>query len=316
MLTVATWNVENLFLPGGDTGPSSVEVYARKLEYLAATIDGIAVDVVCLQELGGPEPVADLVAAMDNALPHSVLGLPDERGIRVGVMSRYPIVETYDWLEFPDGGLPDVKDPDGSVLTAMGRGAVEVVLDLGDIAPGAKLRVVTAHLKSKILSFPNDRFFPLDEDERARGAGFALMRRAAEAVAVRVELNRWMPRDPDIPVVLAGDLNDGPGAVTTALLAGPEDADPNRPDLGDPYRLYNLADRLPPERSFSRIYRNRRDLIDHILVSRPLLLAGVTADALVDDLIGIDENVVSRRDSVVPDHAMVFARLNWPPPTS
>ncbi|MGH8774504.1 MAG: endonuclease/exonuclease/phosphatase family protein [Jiangellaceae bacterium] len=312
MLTVATWNVENLFLPGGDSGPANVEVYTRKLEYLAATIDGAGADVICLQELGGSEPVTDLVAAMDDALPQLALGVPDERGIRVGVLSRYPIAEAYDWLEFPDGGLPDVKDPDGNILTAMGRGAVEVVLDLGEIVAGAKLRVVTAHLKSRILSFPNDRFFPLDEDERARGAGFALIRRAAEAVAVRVELNRWMPREPDVPVVLAGDMNDEPGAVTTSLLSGPEDGNPNRPDLGDPYRLYNLADRLPADRSFSRIYRNRRELIDHILISRPLLLAGAAADSLVDDLIGIDENVDSRRDAVVPDHAMLYARVNWP----
>jgi hypothetical protein len=83
----------------------------------------------------------------------------------------------------------------------------------------------------------------------------------------------------------------------------PEDGNPNRPDLGDPYRLYNVADRIPTERAFSRIYRNRRELIDHIMISRPLLLAGVTADAFVDDLVGITEDVDSRRDAVRPDHA-------------
>jgi endonuclease/exonuclease/phosphatase family metal-dependent hydrolase len=312
VLTVATWNVENLFLPGGAAGPSSDEVYRVKLAYLSATINAVGPDVICLQELGGEEPLADIVADLGGRMPHNAIGRPDDRGIRVGVVTRHPIVERYDWVDFPEGALSDVPDPDGNLLRAMGRGAVETVLDLSALGSGSRLRVVTAHLKSKLPNFPGERFFPLDEDERARGIGYALTRRAAEAVAVRVQLNRWMPREPDVPVVLAGDFNDEPQAVTTALLAGPEDTNLNRPDLGDPYRLYNLADRLPTARAFSRIYQDRRELIDHVFVSRPLLLAGVTADALVDDLIGITEDVASRRDAVVPDHALVYARINWP----
>ncbi|HEY9375691.1 MAG TPA: endonuclease/exonuclease/phosphatase family protein [Jiangellaceae bacterium] len=309
MVTVATWNVENLFLPGTPDGPSNPDVYARKLAYLTSVIVAAGSDVVCLQEVGGEQPLADLQSALGGVLPYSAIGQPDDRGIRVAVLSRFPITEGYDWVDFPAGGLPAVPDADGNVITAMGRGALETVLTLAD---GRKLRVVTTHLKSKILSFPGDRRYPLDEDERARGAGYALVRRAAEAVAVRVELNTWMPREPDVPVVLAGDLNDEPHAVTTTLLAGPADADPNQPDRFDPYRLYNLADRLPPARAFSRIYRQRRELIDHVLISRKLLLAGVTADAFVDDIVGIDEDIDSRRDAVVPDHAMVFARISWP----
>ena len=107
-------------------------------------------------------------------------------------------------------------------------------------------------------------------------------------------------------------MKDEPNAVTTALLAGPEDSDPNRPDRYDPYSLDSLADRLPPARAFSRIYHRRRERVDHVFVSRPLLLAGLTADSFVDDIVGIDEDLDSRRDAVVPDHAMVFTRINWP----
>ena len=52
--------------------------------------------------------------------------------------------------------------------------------------------------------------------------------------------------------------------------------------------------------------------IDHVFVSRELLLAGVAADAFVDDIVGIDDDLDSRRDAVVPDHAMVFAQISWP----
>jgi endonuclease/exonuclease/phosphatase family metal-dependent hydrolase len=255
VLRVATWNVENLFLPGMDDGPSNEDVYTRKLAYLASVIIDVGADVVCLQEVGGEQPLSDLVSALGGSLPHTAIGQPDERGIRVAVMSRVPITEKYHWVDFPAGALPGVPDPDGNVLTAMGRGAVEIVLTLES---GRRLRVVTTHLKSKLLTFPDDRRYPLDENERARGAGYALLRRAAEAVAVRVELNTWMPREPDVPVVVAGDMNDEPQAVTT------------------------------------------------------MLLAGMAADAFVDDIVGIDDDLDSRRDAVVPDHAMVFARISWP----
>ena len=96
MLTVATWNVENLFLPGGDAGPSSEDVYVRKLAYLAGTIAAVGADLVCLQELGGEEPLADLAAATGGALPHTAIGRPDDRGIRVGLISRFPVLERYD----------------------------------------------------------------------------------------------------------------------------------------------------------------------------------------------------------------------------
>lgn len=126
---------------------------------------GVGADVACLQEVGGEQPLADLVAATAGSLPHSAIGQPDDRGIRVAVIARFPITERYDWVDFPAGGLPEVPDVDGGVLTAMGRGAPETVLALD---AGEQVRVVTAHLKSKILSYPDDRRIPLDENERAR----------------------------------------------------------------------------------------------------------------------------------------------------
>jgi hypothetical protein len=44
---------------------------------------------------------------------------------------------------------------------------------------------VSCHLKSKLLSYPGNRFNPRDEGERARYAGYALALRAAEAITLR-----------------------------------------------------------------------------------------------------------------------------------
>jgi hypothetical protein len=45
--------------------------------------------------------------------------------------------------------------------------------------------LIAAHFKSKLLTFPPNRFSPHDEGERARFGAYALYRRAAEAVTVR-----------------------------------------------------------------------------------------------------------------------------------
>ena len=129
VLRVATWNVENLFLPGTDDGPSNEDVYTRKLAYLASVIIDVGADVMCLQEVGGEQPLADLASALGGSLPHTAIGQPDERGIRVAVMSRSRSPRNTTGSTSPPERCRGSPDPDGNVLTAMGRGAVETVLD-------------------------------------------------------------------------------------------------------------------------------------------------------------------------------------------
>ncbi len=66
MLTVATWNVENLYRPGGEFGPKTETAYDAKLDALAATIDTIAPHVLAVQEIGEPEALDDLVDRLDG----------------------------------------------------------------------------------------------------------------------------------------------------------------------------------------------------------------------------------------------------------
>ncbi len=308
-LSVMTWNVENFFPAGIPSGPPDKDAYDRKVEYLAGMIRGLAPDVVALQEVGGQEPADDLAAAVGAGWQTVLSTHPDGRGIRVAVLSPHPLTIQAQVVKLPKTGLPQVPDVDGTTLTQMGRGALQVHVD---VAGG--IRLLTTHLKSKLLTYPNGRRYPKDEDERARGAGYALLRRTAEAVAVRVQLNTVMTAaatngEPGIPTILCGDLNDSPDAVTTALLAGPDDASITRPDKGDPVRLYNLASLLPPGRAYSRTYQGHGELIDHILVSRDLRLRVHTVDSLVDDIGSITPSVETRQPATVPDHAPLIARF-------
>lgn len=182
MFKVMTWNVENLFRPGADGGPTSETVYQDKLAGLAATINAQAPDALSLQEVGDPAALDDLVQLLTGTWHRRVSQHPDQRHIRVAWLSQRDISDGEDILAFPAALKPVQVDDTGATLGVMGRGAVAITLQSDS---GTPIRLVTTHLKSKLLTFPGGRFQPHDEGERARFAAYALYRRAAEAATLR-----------------------------------------------------------------------------------------------------------------------------------
>lgn len=92
MVTLATWNVENLFSPGANPDlPVSPADYAAKLDGIAAVIAGADADVVALQEVGDDRALADLVDRLGAGWSSVLSSHPDRRGIRVAVVARLPL---------------------------------------------------------------------------------------------------------------------------------------------------------------------------------------------------------------------------------
>lgn len=312
-MKVMTWNVENLFRPGNGSDQTAQEVYAAKLEGLAATINAQAPDVLALQEVGDLDALEDLVARLEGDWQRRVSARPDQRGIRVAWLSRHPIAADQDVVAFPDHLRPVQSDDDGGTQAAMGRGALAITV----AHPGAAVQLVTAHLKSKLLTFPGGRFQPRDEDERARFAGYALYRRAAEAATLRVWATAALQgAGEQRPLVVTGDLNDTVQAATTQMLLGPPGSEIGtggfgRPDRGDPQRLWNLAPLMPPGRDYSRVNHGRKELIDHILVSAALVHRVAAVEAVIDQpLPSITSDPTARRDQPSSDHAPVVATFD------
>jgi endonuclease/exonuclease/phosphatase family metal-dependent hydrolase len=304
-----TWNVENLFRPGGMAGVSDPGLYEQKLANLASMITGHRPDVIGLQEIGDPGALDDLKAKLGAKYPHVLVATHFDamHPIRVAALLRRGIkpVGRGELVDFPDGPLSNVPQASGP-LTEMGRGALAFSAAIG----GDTVRFVVAHLKSKLLTYPGGRFQPKDENERARAGGFALLRRAAEAVAVRVWANDWLQQQPGGSLVVVGDLNDGPDAGTTQILYGPPDQSLKKPDKGDPWRLVNLARFLPsPETAFSRLYHGRGELIDHILASTNLARRNVEIAIDTTHVTSIGDQPSRRRRAVWPDHAPVIASI-------
>jgi endonuclease/exonuclease/phosphatase family metal-dependent hydrolase len=275
-----TWNVENLFRPGSGAPSQAQQRFQRKLSLIVDVIERLDADVIALQEIGGEEPLYDLQQALAGRYPHRAIStFPDSRGIRVAFLSKHVVEEQEDIVDFPPGPALDSHEltPTGgsAPVTRMGRGALRVRITANSL----RVDLITAHLKSKLLTFSRpggSSFTPRDEEQRAQAAGIALLRRGAEAVTLRIRINSLLEGNNRSAIVLLGDFNDVPEAQTSLILAGPPGSEIgtggfDRPDQGDNARLFNLAPRIAQDRRFSRMYRGRGELLDQIFASEELL---------------------------------------------
>ena len=132
-------------------------------------------------------------------MPHRALAHPDDRGIRVGFISRRVLHDALEIRMFPDGLLPIQvgDDPPGAdgprTMSKMGRPALQVTVR----ANNHDVHIVSAHMKSKLPT-------------RVRGNNAAL----PHLDGVLAGAGR------DIAVILAGVMNDEVEAATTSILSG------------------------------------------------------------------------------------------------
>lgn len=311
-MRIGTWNLENLFRPGdGSAAPSGQKEFETKLKGLAETINDLVLDMLAVQEVGSPEALADLVDRLDGDW-HSELAEPDARGIRVGFLARSQMSEVEQIADFPPqlGGVQ--VDDTGKRIEAMGRPALKVRVHTGS----RDIDVISTHLKSKLLTYPGGRFSPTDESERARYAVYALHRRAAEAATIRAGVDGLLKGEgTERAVVVAGDLNDEAQSATTQILLGPGGSEigtagHDRPDKGDGHRMWNIAPLIPEAERYSRVYRGRRELIDHLLVSRALLDSVTQATTGTGPTPSVTDNPLTRRDAPQSDHRPVVMTLD------
>ncbi|AXE85145.1 endonuclease/exonuclease/phosphatase family protein [Streptomyces sp. Go-475] len=323
-MLLGTWNLENLYRPGGPYGPQDEAAYGAKLAALAAVITELDPALLGVQEVGDPEALKDLAGMLDDDWHVALSEHADSRGIRVGFLSRAPLTVVADTAAFPAGLRPVQADDSGLAVGQAGRGLLAVEVEdgaLGDgSSPDGPLRVAVCHLKSKLLSYPDGRFQPRDEGERARYGAYALYRRAAEATALRAladELLEGDGRARDVAVL--GDLNDETQAATTQILLGPPGSELGTPgydraDRGDATRLWDVAPLIPAGQRWSRVSSGRRELIDHILLSHRLVRRVTAAGTGLPGegpptLPSVGPDPAERRGAPGSDHAPVWVRV-------
>jgi endonuclease/exonuclease/phosphatase family metal-dependent hydrolase len=319
-MLLGTWNLENLYRPGGPYGPGDEAAYGAKLAALAAVITELDPTLLGVQEVGDPEALKDLAGMLDDDWHLALSEHADSRGTRVGFLSRTAVTVLADTTAFPAELRPVQVDDSGSTVTRAGRGFLAVeVGEVGEVADGP-LRVAVCHLKSKLLSYPNGRFQPRDEGERARYGAYALYRRAAEATALRALADELLDGDGQgRDVAVLGDLNDEVQAATTQILLGPPGSEIGTPgyekaDRGDATRLWDVAPLIPPGQRYSRVNSGRRELIDHVLVSHRLVHRVTAAGTGLPGegppgLPSVGPDPAERRGAPGSDHAPVWVRI-------
>lgn len=273
-LKICSWNLRALMRPGytpwPDQQPYTPEEYQAKLDFLVEHLQRFQAQIIGVQEVAEPEALEELQQIMGASHPHLAIGERGEgSGLRVGILSAWPITKTRSHWKIPPEGLVRLR-PDSEVITeAFRRPVLSVELDTG----ATPITVVNVHLKAK-----RPDFFPAEEpsqgDEaepvtRARAMGRSLVVRAAEAAGLRA-LVRELQLQSKGPVVLLGDFNDGPQSVTTQILGRSPPL--HRPLKDDEfYSTLELARKQDRQfQIYTHIWEGSHEVLDHIVVSGDL----------------------------------------------
>jgi endonuclease/exonuclease/phosphatase family metal-dependent hydrolase len=312
MITITSWNVQNF--------AQNDPVFADKLNFVAGTLQALGSDVVALQEILDLNALQSLATRLGF---HHFAAPPDGRGNRVAFLTRNPPVQPpqpiVQWQLAPGVQVRDFGAGGAvAVLAQFPRPALQISVAHG----GGQLDVVTAHLKSKLLTFGNN-FSTTNETLRAQTAYFSLERRAAESASVREHVTGLLAAGRQ--VVVLGDLNDGPEAATTQILYGPPGGQPRGPedathatgafqraDADDVRRLFNVTNLVPASLRWSRRHNGQNELLDHILASQGLMprVGGLRQVPVVTILNEDTPNLIGAHPiagGTVPDHASVTA---------
>jgi endonuclease/exonuclease/phosphatase family metal-dependent hydrolase len=190
---IATYNLENyLDAPAGTRPAKTPEAKAKIRESLRKS----QADVVALQEMGGTNALSELRASLKaDALdyPYSEYVTGSDTNIHVAVLSRFPIIAR----------RPHTND---SFLLfgrrfRVSRGFAEVDIQ---VTPRYSFTLMTAHLKSRR---------PVPEADEAE-------LREQEALVLREKIDARLKANPQINLVVLGDLNDVKDSRSTRALIG------------------------------------------------------------------------------------------------
>jgi hypothetical protein len=237
------------------------------------------------------------------------------------ILSRWPIIGAeqifHDLVEAPVWRPPclgrDDDDPPAEEATAIAwdRPVLAATIAL----PGRRrpLHVLNLHLKAPraawLVGGKNDSRTWRTMAGWAEGFFLAAMKRAGQALEARLFVDRLFDADPEALIAVTGDFNADLQEVPVRTIRGDEE------DAGNPHlamrTLVPLERSLATSRRFSVVHHGRPQMLDHILVSRPLLARyrtfEVHNEALGDELV----TAAFVRGSPESFHAPIVAEFRW-----
>ncbi len=303
-MRIATFNLESLDLP-----PKASMPVEERAEILRPQLERVAADILCLQEVNGqhvPGAEERSLVALDAVLKGtryesydrvSTCG-PDGKGVadvhNLVVLSRLPI---HDFREIRHElvhampyrmttALPAQTEP---VLVGWDR-----PLLLADIMlPGGQsLALINVHLRAPLAApIPGQKeaqFVWKTVGGWAEGYFLASLKRIGQALELRLVLEHLMDSAPDRLIAVCGDFNAADHETTLRIIIGAEE------DTGNgrlaACALIPLERSAPNDRRYTVLHHGRAQMLDHILVNRPLLAKfrhlEIHNEGLEDELVG------------------------------
>ncbi len=322
-LTVASCNVLNLAQPGrafyAGQDPYSEAEHGRKLDWLGDRFKALNADVLAVQEVWDEVALRGAIARSGLRYTHvSVPGAengPGQHGAqgtpRVGLATRLKVESVTSITDFPARAALDVPG-----LGRHARFERPPLLATLEMKHGQRVHVLTAHLKSKRPKFlQDDQGRPLEDPDDPNVAAVAsvrsLLMRAAESLALRLKVVELLHRT-HTPLILMGDLNDGPHSVTTQVIAATTSAayDKGARDTA----LYNAWDvqvgaALRRDVAYSHIHLGFPEVLDQVLVSEEFVAGQRHSLGDVLRLDVFNDHLHEGRDRSRSDHGFVRAVL-------
>jgi len=315
-IRLATFNTENLGRRGG--GAATIEARRPTLQAQLARLEA---DILCLQEVNAQESAGparqllDLEAVLAGTAYEGFARACTLRKSGVGpldihnlvTLSRWPIRHSQQlWNELVEA--PGYRRPGGETATVpWDRPILQSAIDLGG---GRVLHVINLHLRAPLAAYIADQKLPSGEWKSVAGWAEGLfattVKRAGQALELRLAVDRLFDADADALIAVAGDFNASAREVPLRIVRG-DPAETGNADLAS-RALVPLADAIGAE-AFTVVHAGRRVMLDHILASRALALAcrkiAIDNAALLDDT--EDEALAARRPGSY--HAPVVAEF-------
>ena len=323
-LWVASCNLLNLALPGRrfypNQEPYGNDDYGRKVDWLGGQLARLNADIAGFQEVWD-EAALRAVVARSGLRYAQVLAPGTEQGAegtpRLGLATRLAVEAVASVADFAPHER--VLVPELGEQVRFERPVLQATLRTRQ---GRKLQVLVAHLKSKRPKFLQDaNGQPLEDRDDpvvgVRAALRSLIMRGAEAAALRGLVLRLVHHTRD-PLILLGDLNDGPQSVTSQMIAATDAVayDRQARDVAL-FHAYEVQTERALKRDlvYSHVHQGMPDILDQIWVSEEFVPGGRFAIGDVRRVEYFNDHLNEGRDRSRSDHGFVRAllRLQLPP---
>jgi endonuclease/exonuclease/phosphatase family metal-dependent hydrolase len=321
-LRIATANLENL-----DDHPEDEPPLTVRLPYLKAGLNRLRADIVCLQEIHGQDLPGGgrELTALDRVLE----GTPYERFERAStetadgipyrqrnlvVLSRFPI-RAHQQIKHRFAPPPlyrqvtaQPEQPEAKRVE-WERPILHCEIELD---PHRVLHVIVVHLKSRMPSPIEgqgpERFMWKSAAGWAEGYFISSMKRVGQAFELRAVIDTLFDADEQALITVVGDFNSDVSEVPVLAILGRVE-DTGNTELG-PRVLLPCEQTVPEPSRYSLFHQGKPNMLDHILVSRPLLQFYRSTEIHNETL--HDESIAFATDVQYPepDHAPIVAEFD------